>query len=479
MRNVPYVALRFGAEKPGAEVGAARIVEVVAREAEGGGLPPGTRLPPVRVLAHQLGISKNTVQSAMDELVARGLLESRRRLGLFATRREGGAPGAAGGGARPSAAEFLPAASVQARPKNGRIPLSEVFIDPELLPKDALAKCFRRVLARRGLETYYDPKGYLPLREAIAARLSRHGIETTAEEVLVTAGSQQVLDLVTRTLRRRVVATESPAYAIGKALFSANAPRTVGLPVDPFRGIDLDLWERRLAAEKPGLLYVVSRFQNPTGYSYSSAELKALLRMSAKYGFGILEDDWGSDMLSFSDYRPSLRALGGSAVLYANSFTKKVLPALRLGYVVAGGPAMDALLGAKRLAALGGPVLLEQVLFEFLDRGYYDAYLRRTQAELDARYRRCLAALRASMPEGARWTAPGGGPSLWVDLPRRVDLEKLKAALEAKGFDLRLSQEAFFGVPHLHGFRLGYAFLPSKTLERGIEVLGAEVKKRL
>jgi len=102
------------------------------------------------------------------------------------------------------------------------------------------------------------------------------------------------------------------------------------LPLDPFNGIDLCAWERILKKERPGAVYVVTSFQNPTGYSYTSAELAAIVEWSQRYGFGIIEDDWGSEMLSNSEFRPSMRVLGGDAVFYVNSFTKKLLPSIRI-----------------------------------------------------------------------------------------------------------------------------------------------------
>jgi DNA-binding transcriptional MocR family regulator len=132
-------------------------------------------------------------------------------------------------------------------------------------------------------------------------------------------------------------------------------------------------------------------------------------------------------MLSGSEYRPSLRLLGGPSVLYVNSFTKKVWP--RCGWATwwrrrrwcpRWSPPSDC-------PPLGSPPLGEAAMAEFLQRGYYDTHLARLQAELDRRYEACLETLRALMPEEVRWTTPGGGPTLWLDLPRRIDLGVLGA----------------------------------------------------
>ena len=129
-----------------------------------------------------------------------------------------------------------------------------------------------------------------------------------------------------------------------------------------------------------------------------------MLELCAKHGVAILEDDWGSDMLSDGEYRPMLRMLGGKDVLYVNSFTKKLLPSLRVGFVAAAPSLVPTLVAMKRLSTLGNAWLTEAIVAEFLDRGYYDTHLHALQRALDARYAACLAALDELMPDGVRWT---------------------------------------------------------------------------
>jgi 2-aminoadipate transaminase len=200
-----------------------------------------------------------------------------------------------------------------------------------------------------------------------------------------------------------------------------------------------------------------------------------LLELSQHHGFAILEDDWGSDMLSGTEYRPTLRALGGPNVLYLNSFTKKLLPSLRLGFLVGSPETRATLVAAKRVSTLANVSITEAVIFEFLDRGYYDTHLRRLHEALDARYHACLEALRDFMPEGVRWSTPGGGPTLWLEMPRSVDLALLRERLFERGVWVEDASAHFHGAPHLHGFRVGYAFLPEEVLRRALERVGEAV----
>lgn len=466
MTRSPYIGLHVAAADRRAT--AADIVASVQREIASGALPAGSRLPPVRALERQLGLSKNTAQAAYDELVARGLVEAREREGVFVL-----APSRIGSGppvvVAPRAELVPPPLSRPDAPARGTIALSTVFIDPELLPTERIAECARSVLRER-MPSNYDAQGYRPLREVIARRLSARGLDVEADEIVITTGSQQSLDIVARSLVTRRIAVESPLYAYAKLLFETLGHDLVGLHLDPFRGIDLDAWDRALSA-RPALAYLIPSFHNPTGYSYTSAELRGVLELCARHGTAILEDDWGSDMLSDGEYRPMLRMLGGKDVLYVNSFTKKLLPSLRVGFVAASPALVPTLVAMKRLSTLGNAWITEAIVAEFLDRGYYDTHLATLQRALDARYASCLAALDELMPDGVRWTHPGGGPTLWLDVPRHVDLAALEAHLARRGVVISNTSAAYVGPPHLHGFRIAYAYLSEEEMRRALTIV--------
>jgi DNA-binding transcriptional MocR family regulator len=477
----PYLRLRIDPTSRSGVFSRADIVTAVRREYDSGKLPSGVRLPPVRVLQHQLGVGKNTIHAAYEELTAQGVVENRARQGYFVLAQPAKKV-AAQIGSPPTPVLLKVAAVPQKAPSRGRtqpIRLGSAFIDNDLLPGERVAECFRAVV-KRGLPKDYDAQGYAPLRSLIAKRLVKRGIPARADDVIITTGSQQALDVVTRALQKRAIATENPAYGIGKQLFEMNQMEVTGLPLDPFSGVDMQTWRRLLALNRPAALYLTTNFHNPTGYSYSTTELLQLIELSRELQFGLIEDDWGSDMLSFSEFRPGLRALGGDNVLYMNSFTKKVIPSLRLGYLLANETTRNSLLAAKRVATLANPTAIEAVVCEFVERGYYDTHLRRLQAELDMRYRACLDALSALMPGGVRWTTSGGGPVLWLEVPRAVDLSAVTMRLKAQNvaLDARLT-EWFFGAPHLHGTRINYAQESIARTRQGLELLAQEIRREL
>jgi DNA-binding transcriptional MocR family regulator len=477
MQRAPFFDVRIGGATAERRVGRDDLVAAVLADVAGGRLPPGARLPPVRALHLRLGISKNTAQAAYEELVARGVLETRPREGVFVARAEADArEPAALRCAAPAPVEVRPTRLTSRRAAPGVLELSKVFIDPTLLPRERLADCLRSVLHQPGLHELYDFQGYPPLREAIAKRLQGRGMDVRPDDVLTTVGSQQAIDLVGRCLQGRRIAVENPTYQNARPLFESQGHSVVGLSLDPFEGVPLAHWEEVIVRERPSLMYLVTSFQNPSGYSYATDELLAMLELSARHGVALLEDDWGSDMLSGTEYRPTLRALGGREVLYANSFTKKLLPSLRMGFLVGNERTMPALLEAKRLSILGHSTLQEAALFEFLDRGYYDAHLARLHEELDRRYHACLEALHEHMPAGVRWTTPGGGPTLWLELPRVVPLRELEARMAARRIQVELPGLHFLGRPHLHGFAIGYAYNPPERLGQGLAALGEELR---
>ncbi|HUJ58840.1 MAG TPA: PLP-dependent aminotransferase family protein [Kofleriaceae bacterium] len=470
MSRAPYIGLHV--VPAGRRTTAADIVASVRDQIARGALPAGSRLPPVRALEKQLGLSKNTAQAAYDELVARGLVEARVREGVFVLAAQSVAVPAPI--ASPPLPGVVPPPLTRPEIPRGAIPLSTVFIDPELLPTERIAECARSVLRER-MPSQYDQQGYGPLREVIARRLGARGLDVEPDEIVVTTGSQQSLDIVARALAVHRVAVESPVYAYAKLLFESLGHELVGLHLDPFAGLDLAQWDRALA-RRPSLAYLIPSFQNPTGYSYTSAELRGVLELCARHGVAILEDDWGSDMLSDGEYRPMLRMLGGKHVLYVNSFTKKLLPSLRIGFVAAHPSLVPTLVAMKRLSTLGNAWLTEAVVAEFLDRGYYDTHLQALQQALDARYAACLAALDELMPDSVRWTRPGGGPTLWLELPRGVRFEAVEAELARRGVHVSNAASAFVGEPHLHGFRIAYAYLSETDMRKALAILAGALR---
>jgi DNA-binding transcriptional MocR family regulator len=448
------------------------IADSIAEDHAEGRLPADSRLPPVRVLAHQLGISKNTVQAAYEELVARDIVEPRGRTGVF-IKSSSILTFSCCASPNPN---FQPY-SVNSIAAGHLVNLSSVFIDANLLPVKQLEQCYRLAFEELGVQTKADYQGIRPLREAVAKRLNARGFAISAHNVITTVGSQHALDLVCRALKVTRLATEDPCYLGGKRLFELNGIEVVGLPINPFDRQDIGRWREILLDRRPELLYLTTNFQNPTGYSYSTSELSEIANLSSELGIPILEDDWGSDMLSHGKYRHPLRALAGANVLYLNSFSKKLRPTLRVGYVVAPDSLVERLVEVKRVSIIATPAPPEMAIAMFLQRGYYDSHLKKMEAELDRRYSFCLKTLENVMHRGCRWTLPGGGPLIWLEVPRSVGLQDLRDQMALRGYDIDVRTQRMLEQTDLHGVPIGFAELKPKVLEAGLRALAIEIQK--
>ncbi len=226
IRMERFLSVNFGASQPGSRLSFYQIVEVISQQIQSDSALQGCRLPPIRVLAHQLGVSKNTISAAYEELKAKGLVESRGRIGLFVSlgwdsfSRQ--FKGQSSGQVPLPVLKQKPSLRLSLGSQEKFLLLSSVFIDPSLAPKERLANCFRSALKSPGLSRGTDPQGFLPLRKKIAERLQKRGIAAQPQQIMTTVGSQQVLDLLCRSMQSKVIATESPAYDLGKALMEMN-----------------------------------------------------------------------------------------------------------------------------------------------------------------------------------------------------------------------------------------------------------------
>jgi len=472
-----------------------QIVDGVRAAALEGQIEPGHRLPPTRDLARKLGVNRNTVVAAYETLAEEGWVRSHTGKGTFLVWHPGAAaePVEAGTGsdtwftAFSRTAEGAAAGGLQtilSMLVDGAPGISFVGSYPaaELIPVESFARAMERALADRGADVLaYGPTAGDPsLRETIAEQLRRKQMPATADDVLVTNGAQQGLEIVFRTLLDPgdTVVIEEPTYTGALNVLSAIGARVVGVKTDA-QGIRPDLLAMSLERHRPRLLYLQPTFQNPSTFVMGESRRREVLTLARRFRCPIVEDDWAGDLRLEGDDLPTLHALdNGRHVVYLSTFSKKLMPGLRLGWVAAPPPVMQRLIEMKRVQDCGTSPLLQAALQEFLRRGGLEEHLDRVRPAYRARRDAMVEALRRHFPEEARWDRPLGGMFVWIRLPAGLDGEDLFVAARKEG--VLYSRGELFHSDGTGGdtMRLTYSAASVEQIERGVEILGRLIRER-
>ena len=362
----------------------------------GSHIAPGTQMPSTRVLAQELGVSRNTVLAAFSQLAAEGYLTSRPGAGSFvadplpddmfrARRATAHIPQVMAGDRRVSAqgtrlrSLFLPwvAWTRSQRAFAVGVPALDAF--PYAMWSRMISARWRRQLPT--WTAFGGSAGYLPLREAVAEYLvTARGVKCTADQVIIVNGSQQALDLASRVLLDPGDAAwlEEPGYIGARLAFAAAGARVIPVPMDG-EGLNVSAGEAR--APSPRVIYVTPSRHFPLGGTMSLARRLRLLAFASEQGAWIIEDDYDSEFRYSGRPLPALQGLDvESRVLYVGTFSKVLLPALRLGYMVVPPDLIDAFLAARSIDGLHAPVIDQIVVTDFLAGGHFARHLRRMRA---------------------------------------------------------------------------------------------------
>jgi len=359
---------------------------------------------------------------------------------------------------------------------------------PELFPIDEYRRAFEWVLETEGsVALQYGPsEGYRPLREFLARRLEAFGIHSSAEDILITNGSQQALDLIGKILLDPgdAVLVENPSYLGAIQAFNQYQARYAVVPMDD-EGMRVDAVERLLddrARTGPPIkfIYAIPNFQNPTGRSMSLVRRQRLVELAAEYGVPIVEDDPYGELRYEGAHLPSLKALDSTGcVIYLGTFSKILAPGFRLGWIVAAQGAMAGLLHGKQPADLHTGMIQQMATFEVCKNGFVDSHVERIKAFYKERRDVMLQALSEHFPADAAYTRPAGGLFVWAELPRFLDTrELLLDAIEDK--------VAFVPGQGFHAdntgtntMRLNFSNVPPDQLREGVRRLGVAIQRRL
>jgi 2-aminoadipate transaminase len=317
---------------------------------------------------------------------------------------------------------------------------------PDVFPVDEFNEACDRVLRNHGAMAlqYSTTEGYFPLREMIARHSARYGIKITPENVLITSGSQQALDLLGKIFidpGDRIL-VESPTYLAAIQAWNAYGAEFISVPMDS-DGMNTDQLEEALRAG-PKFIYVLPNFQNPTGVTLSLDRRRKLLEMADQYGVPIVEDDPYGQLRYEGDHLPSIVVLDShyrddttpcyrGNVIYLSTFSKTLAPGIRLGWVVAPPEVISKLVQAKQGADLHTATFNQLVAFEVARGGFLDRHIHTIRDVYGKRRDLMMAAMEREFPSEVSWTHPEGGLFLWGTLPTYMDAKDLlKTCLERK-----------------------------------------------
>jgi GntR family transcriptional regulator/MocR family aminotransferase len=469
-----------------------QLYEEMRRAILCGRLAPGSRLPASREFANVSRISRNTVLSAYNQLLAEGYIESRAGSGTFVARSipETMVPESPG-------APVVPIASTTPRRLSAR---GRTIVDTPILrhplrtvanafrpglpaldhfPMDIWRRLFDRRLRRASVRllTYDDPQGYLPLREAIAAHLAAaRGARCGPEHVIIVNGSQHAVDLAARILLDRgdEVWFEEPGYFAARATFQAYGAAVVPVPVDS-EGMSVTAGIER--APNARLAYCTPSHQNPLGVTMNLGRRVALTQWAERAGAWILEDDNASEYRYQGRPLAALQGIDASnRVLYAGTFSKVMFSSMRLGYLVAPADLVSSLVQARVLADRQSPGLMQAVLADFMNEGHFARHVRRMRTLYAERLAALLHAVRTHAEDVLEVHEGEGGMSRVAWLPPGVDDLEVGTEVARAGIQCLPLSEYRMQPRERGGLILGFTGIDEAEIETGIQRVAGVVR---
>jgi GntR family transcriptional regulator/MocR family aminotransferase len=444
------------------------IAEAITRDILRGRLSPGARLPGTRALSRALGVHRNTVDAAYQELLTQGWLYAEPARGTFVARdfpegMEG--PVAVPGTATP---EVVPPP----------LAFTDGAPDPRMMPGKALARAFRRAVLSPAFlagTDYGDTRGAPVLRRALTSYLaSDRGVVTDPGHLLITRGCQMALFLAAKAALKpgQVIAVEEPGYPLAWEAFRAAGTTVRGIPVDE-GGLSVAALERALDEDaRIEAVYVTPHHQYPTTVTMGAARRLRLLELVERHGVTLIEDDYDHEYRF--EGRPVLplaaRASADLPLIYVGSLSKLLSPGIRLGYAMAPEPLLNAMAAARAAIDRQGDAPLEAALADLIGDGDLRRHARKARRVYRARRDVLAAALREHLGERVAFETPAGGLALWLRC-EGVAVETWAARAGEAGLALLPGSGFALERPVPSAFRLGYAALDEARILRAVEIL--------
>jgi len=392
---------------------------------------PGERLPGVRGLARNRGVSVATAVAAYQTLADTGHVEARSRSGFYVSSRQNiqpiePQPVAKASAPRLVAGQEMALALLKASNDPAIVQLGAAVPDPAFLPTQAIGRSLAQIMRTRRAQAagYMMPPGAPELRRQIARRMSEAGNPVSPDDIIITTGCQEALSLALRAVTEPgdVVAVESPAFYGLLHVMESLKLEALEIPAHPRDGIALDALAFALDRWRVKACVFSTNCSNPLGYCMSDDAKRTLIKLLGKHKVPLIEDDVYGD-LAFAQRRPSTcKGLAPRAdILYCSSFSKTLAPGLRVGWVATTGARRDRVEYLKYVTSLASPTAPQLAVGELLASGRYERYLREVRGRYASAVARMSDAIMKVFPDETRISQPQGGFVLWVELPEGTD----------------------------------------------------------
>ena len=464
----------------------AQLVGLVKAAIERGDLRPGDKLPTTRSVAEEAGLNHLTVVRAYRRLAEEGYVTATRGRGTFVRQ----APPAGGAReerwqhavlpeARRSFVNQVVADTWVPLGDQGEVNLATGWASPELHPASELGRMSAEVFAEvaESALMYVDADGVWRLREELARRGAASGFAGDPDEIMVTTGARQAIDLVCRTILRPgdVAVTESPTFIGALASMQNAGARVLGVPYDE-EGIDVDALEGILGRHEVKLVSVQTASQNPTGRDMAPERAERLLELARERSFFIMEDGVYCTVRFGTPEPPRLRSREPDHVIYVDSLSKTIGGGLRLGWAAASGEIRRRLTELKLAADYHSPTLTQYLAHRWLSSGAHDRHLRRINVVYARRCEAMVESLKRRLDDEVVVTPPKGGHHVWVAFRRPLDERLLLSEALRQGVSFTPGGAITVEGDGLTGLRLSYSLLDEQRIDEGVRRLAVAVR---
>lgn len=462
-----------------------QIMDYIREKIANGEWPIGSNIPSQRKLAELFGVNRSTIITALEELMADGLIEGIKGKGTVVVNNTWTL---LAGNSFPDWNIHLksglhkPSQSAvqeinEAESNKELIQLSKGELSRDLFPIDSMQKVIQKVSENMEAFGYEEPKGFLPLREALSNYLRTIGVNASSSSILIVSGALQALQLISVGLlpKESTVLLENPSYLYSLQVFQSAGMKLSGLPMDE-DGILPNFISVSKKQRSKAILYSIPSFHNPTGILMSEKRRQELIQVCEKEQLPIIEDDIYRELWIDEQSPSPLKAMDKHGhVLYLGSLSKSLTPGLRIGWIVGPEPIIERLSDIKMQTDYGTSSLSQRVAVEWLTSGLYQQHAESVRKQLKIRREVMLDAIETHLNDISTWNVPKGGFFIWLKILRKISMRELYIKALSKG--ILLNPGNIYTQESNRYLRLSYAYAPLEELKTGIYEISLMIRE--